>query len=133
MSVGHDTVWLRVDVPASQTNQALNFLTSGVSVSEYICPFALCVSRVRLILTEKRTAGTLTVTIWKNGVAVAVPVPILLDTSYPQLRDVVVDQSQSTQFDLGGRLAVVFTTDAAWLPVTSDLVAIVSLARPYGP
>jgi hypothetical protein len=132
MSVGHDSAWLKENLTATQTNQPLSLL-GYTAETEYICPFALCVSRIRAILTEKRTAGTLTVTIWKNGAAVASPAALTLDASNPQFRDVAVDQSQATQFALGDRLALVFTTDAAWLPVTSDLVAIVSLARPYGP
>jgi hypothetical protein len=132
MPVGHDLAWLKENLTAAQTNQPLTLL-GYTAETEYICPFALCVARIRCILTEKRTAGTLTVTIWKNGAAVAVPVATVIDASNPQFRDLVIDQSLATQFALGDRLALVFTTDAAWLPVTSDLISIVTLARPFGP
>jgi len=130
--LGHDLAWLKENLTASQTNQPLTLL-GYTAETEYVCPFDLCVSRIRAILTEKRTAGTLTVTVWKNGVAVSFPAALTVNALNPQFRDVAVDQSQATQFALGDRLALVFTTDAAWLPVTSDLIAIVSLARPYGP
>jgi hypothetical protein len=132
MSVGHDLIWLRENVPASQTNQGFTLL-GPTYATDYMCPFSLCVSRIRAILTEKRTAGTLTVTIWNNGVPVTVPIPVALNASNPQLIDTVIDQSRATQFALGDHLGLVFTTDAAWLPVTSDLIVITSLARPYGP
>lgn len=132
MPEGHELAWLKENLPASQTAQPLTLL-GYTSETEYICPFALCVSRLRAILTEKRTAGTLTVTIWKNGVAVTVPAATVINATNPQFRDVEVDQSQATRFALGDRLAVVFTTDAAWLPVTADLIVIPTLVRPYGP
>ena len=132
MTVGHDISWLKENLPASQTNQALALL-GYTAEADYVCPFALCIARVRLILTEKRTAGTLTVNFWKNGSPITTPPAITVDLVNPQFRDVVIDQSLATQFALGDRLAVLFTTDAAWLPVTSDLIVIVSLARPYGP
>ena len=132
MPEGHELAWLKENLTASQTDQPLTLL-GYTSETEYVCPFPLCITHLRAILTEPRTAGELTVTIFKNGVAVTVPAAITIDADTPQFANVDVDESQADRFALGDRLAVVFTTDASWLPVTSDLIVIPTLARPYGP
>jgi len=128
----HDTHWLKENLTASQTNATMSLL-GYTTETEYVCPFPLIIARLKAVLTEPRTAGTLTITIMKNGVALAIPAPFTFDATNPQLRDIVLDPSLATLFQLGDRLKPVITTDAAWLPVTSDLLLIPTLARPYGP
>jgi hypothetical protein len=132
MTVGHDANFLAENLTGTATLTAFALL-GYTAETEYVCPFNLCIARIKLILTEARTAGTFLLTVYKNGVAIAYPAPYSpISAANPQAHDLVIDQSQATQFLLGDRLKVLYTT-VGWTPTTSDAIAILSLARPYGP
>ena len=132
MPEGHDLAWLKENLAASQTDQPLTLL-GYTSETEYVVPFPCCVTRLRAILTEARTAGTCEVAVHKNGVAVDTPAVKTFNADSPQFIDVDVDETLADRFALGDRLSVVFTTDGSWLPTSSDLIVLPTLVRPYGP
>ena len=132
MTVGHDASFLKENVGAADT--LAPFVLLGYTTEyEYVCPFDLVIARIKLLLTEPRTAGTFLLTVLKNGVAITIPAPYNpISAANPQFHDLVIDQSQATRFTISDRLKVCYTT-AAFTPTTSDAIAIVTLARPYGP
>ena len=132
MANDYDVSFLRADLAASQTNLALNVL-GYTGETEFTIPFAGVIRRLRVIMSEARIAGTATFTVRKNGVAITVPAVQIINAAVPQFIDAIVDEALATAFAIGDKLSVVVTTDAGWLPVTSDAIAIVTLTGPFTP
>jgi len=128
----YDASFLRENLAASLNNANLNLL-GYTSETDFVLPFAGVVKRFRIIMTEARTAGTATFTVRKNGTAITTPAAQVINASTPQFIDAIVDEASATSFAKGDKLSVVVTTDAGWLPTTSDAIAIVTLSGPFTP
>jgi hypothetical protein len=131
MTVGHDANFGTL-IGAADTLGAFALL-GYTTEYEYVCPFDLVIARIKLALSTPRTAGTFLLTVLKNGVAIAYPAPYNpISAANPQFHDLIIDQSQATRFTISDRLKVCYTT-VGWTPTTAFALAILSLARPYGP
>lgn len=112
--------WTQDNVVASQTNVELVRGTGRFRAAR-----AGSVTAVIVTATEARTAGTLTVTVFKNtGLAGAAGATIgltaVLDGTNTS-RKATTQAKDTDTFAAGDELYVVVTTDAGWLPVTSDI------------
>jgi len=82
------------------------------------------VKSVTAILTEARTAGTLTIKVLKNGAAQTV-LNLVLDSSSTQYDETFGDLDDLT-YSAGDRIGLQAVT-AAWTPTTADVVGILEL------
>ena len=128
----YDVSFLKENVPANTANQTTSLL-GYTSETEFVAPFAGRISRVRIIMTEPRTAGTLTLRIQRNGVNMASPGALLIDDDPAQFLDSIIPESGADAIAKGDKLKPLLTTDAGWLPTTSDCIIIISLTGPYTP
>lgn len=119
--------FLRPDVAASLTNQELiRFDIGGVLTStRFRAVRAGSITGVIATLSEARTAGTLTVDVFKNtGLAGAAGASIgltaVIDVTNTS-RKATTQAKDTDSFLAGDEIYAVVTTDAGWLPVTSDL------------
>ena len=110
------------NVAASQTNVELIR-----AVGRWRATQAGSITGVVATMTEARTAGTLTVTVFKNtGLAGAagssVGLTAVIDGTNTS-RKATTQAKDTDTFAAGDELYLVVTTDSGWLPVTSDLIA----------
>lgn len=112
--------WYQDNVAASQTDVELTRATGRFRAVR-----AGSVTGVIATASEARTAGTLTVTVFKNtGLAGAtgstIGLTAVLDATNTS-RKATTQAKDTDAFAAGDELYAVVTTDANWLPVTSDL------------
>jgi len=112
--------WTQDNVAANQTNVELTR-----AVGRWRAPRAGSVTGVIVTATEARTAGTLTATVFKNtGLAGAAGATIgltaVLDGTNTS-RKATTQLKDTDAFAAGDELYAVVTTDAGWLPTTSDI------------
>lgn len=112
--------WIQDNVSASQTNVELTRATGRFRAAR-----AGSVTAVVVTATEARTAGTLTVDVFKNtGLAGAagssIGLTAVLDGTNTS-RKATTQAKDTDTFAAGDELYAVVTTDSAWLPVTSDI------------
>lgn len=112
--------WLQDNVAASQTNVEL---TRGNG--RFRAVRAGAVTGVVVTSTEARTAGTLTVTVFKNtGLAGAagstIGLTAVLDGTNTSRKATTQNQNQDA-YAAGDELYAVVTTDGSWLPTTADI------------
>ena len=112
--------WYQDNVVASQANVELARATGRFRAAR-----AGSVTAVVVTATEARTAGTLTVEVFKNtGLAGAAGagtgLTAILDGTNTS-RKATTQAKDTDAFAAGDELYVVLSTDAGWLPVTSDV------------
>lgn len=112
--------WYQDNVAASQTNVELTRATG-----RWAAVRAGSVIGVLVISSEARTAGTLTVTVYKNtGLAGAagssIGLTAVLDGTNTS-RKATTQAKDTDAFAVGDELYPVVTTDGSWLPVTADI------------
>ena len=112
--------WYQDNVVASQTNVALTR-----AAGRWTAVRAGSVLGVGVHASEARTAGTLTVTVYKNtGLADAagssIGLTAVLDGTNTS-RAATTQAKDTDTFAAGDELYAVVTTDGSWLPVTSDI------------
>lgn len=112
--------WTQDNVAASQTNVELTRATGRFRAAR-----AGSVTAVLATLTEARTAGTLTVDVFKNtGLAGAagssIGLTAVIDGTNTS-RKATTQAKDTDAFAAGDELYAVVTTDGSWLPTTSDL------------
>lgn len=108
------------NVTASQTNVAL-------AGSRWTAPRAGSITGIVVKSNEARTAGTLTVEVWKNtGLAgaagAATGLTAVLNGTNTSAKATTQDPNTDT-FVAGDELFVSITTDGSWLPTTADIQA----------
>ncbi len=92
--------------------------------TEYYAQHAGRVKAVTALLTEPRTAGTLTLKVTKNGAAQTV-LNLTLDASATQYDEAFGDSDDLT-YQAGDRIGLQAVT-AAWTPTTSDAVGLLEV------
>lgn len=116
--------WYQDNVAASQTNVPLNrWTTSGVPTgfpNKYIAKRAGSLRGVWVKTNAARAGGTLTVTVYKNGVATALTA--VLDGTNTTFK-FTESAKDAIAIAAGDELDVRITTDAGWLPTTADIGA----------
>ena len=94
------------------------------AVGRWRAPRAGSVTAVVVTLTEARTAGTLTVTVYKNtGLAGAAGSTIGLTATIDGTntsRNAGTQAKDTDTFAMGDELYVVYTSDGSWAPTTGD-------------
>lgn len=115
--------WNQNDVAASQTNVALSALVS-VNFDTWKAPRAGSIVAIVTRLTEARTAGTLTVKATINGVATTLSV---ITNAANTLGGISTEQAGIDKYVAGDLIGMQVTTDAGWLPITSDLEAYIEV------
>jgi hypothetical protein len=105
-------------VPASSSGAA--DLAGHVGETVFFEPEGFAPTRFEVFSTDDYTAGTLTVTLNKNGVAVVGAVAVLNDTVQRSAL-----QLSGVAWAPGDRMTVTWVS-ASLAPTTSDLIAIVS-------
>ena len=118
--------WYQDDVIASQTNVELTR-----AMGRWRATQAGSVTGVVATMTEARTAGTLTVTVFKNtGLAGAtgasVGLTAVIDGTNTS-RKATTQAKDLDTFVAGDELYLVITTDGSWTPTTSDLRAALEM------
>lgn len=112
--------WFQDNVAASQAAVAMARSSAPTFGDKLIVPRAGSVTGVYVKSNAARTAGTLTVTVYKNGVAVALTA--VLDGTNTTFK-FTSSAKDSLTFAAGDELDLRVTTDAGWLPVTADIRA----------
>ena len=79
------------------------------------------VTGVWVKLNANQSAGSLTVTVLKNGVAQSLTAVINTATSFDST--FVIRGASGLSCNAGDRISLTITTDAGWLPTTADLRA----------
>ena len=116
--------WYQDNVAASQTAVALARLAAGASPTVWIAPRDGSVTGVMVKSNAARTAGTLTIEVFKNGVATGLTA--VLDGTNTTTK--FTSQAKDTDtFVVGDELDPRITTDAGWLPVTADIRASIEV------
>lgn len=111
--------WYQNNVPASQTNQVM-FRYNGPVADPYIAPRDGLALSVYVKSNEARTAGTLTATVFKAGVATTLTA--VLDATNTTFKATKIT-GELVSFDAGDELDIRITTSAAWAPTTADIRA----------
>lgn len=112
--------WIQDNIAASQTNVELTR-----AVGRFRAARSGSVTAVIATLTEARTAGTLTVDVFKNtGLAgvtgASIGLTAVIDATNTS-RKATIQAKDTDTFVAGDELYAVVTTDGAWAPITSDL------------
>lgn len=112
--------WYQDDVAASQAAVALSRAAAGALPTKWIAPRDGSITGLWVKSNEARTAGTLTVDVYLDGVATGLQA--VLDgtsttfTAPTQAKDV-------DAFTAGQELDIRITTDGSWAPTTADIRA----------
>jgi len=117
--------WWQDDVAASQTDVALTRAGTGAAFpTVWVAPRPGHILGVSVKANAARAAGTLTVTVFKNGST----------TGLTAVLDAVNTTSKSTYqgagldtFVVGDELDIRITTDGGWLPTTADVRATIEV------
>jgi hypothetical protein len=109
--------WVQQNVAANQTNVALSALVS-TNFDTIKMMRGGSVVGMSTRLTEAITAGTLTVTLTKNGVAGTLSIPHTSGVGSVSTQAVGIDT-----YVAGDLIGIQITTTAGFLPVTTDLEA----------
>ena len=112
--------WYQDNVAASQTDVQLTRL-SGTSTDAWIAPRTGSISAVWVYSNAARTAGTLSIEIFKNGSQYGT-VSVSLNATYTTF-DVKYIQRNALPISPGDRLDLRVTTDGSWTPTTADIRA----------
>lgn len=112
--------WIQDNVAANQTNVELTR-----AVGRWTAPRAGSVTAIVVHATEARTAGTVTVDVFKNtGLAGAagssIGLTAVLDGTNTS-RKATTQAKDTDAFAVGDELYIVVTTPAGWTPTTSDI------------
>lgn len=120
----YDTIdgWLQDNVIANQVNVELTR-----AVGRFRAVRGGCVTGLVVTATEARTAGTLTIKVFKNtglagaaGAQLATITSVLDGTNTSRASSYLKVRSSNT-FVAGDELYITVSTDAGWLPITSDI------------
>lgn len=112
--------WYADNVGAGAGPTQMSRFSNGADVDEVFLPRAGSITGVWVHSDEARTAGTLTVEVYKNGVATGLTA--VLDGTNTTF-DSTTQAKDLDTFVAGDQLDLRFTTDAGWLPVTADIRA----------
>lgn len=124
-------VFMQSDAAASQTNAGLTVaeVRDVAAIADdqnaadgYIMPFDGEIVAISVRSSAARTAGTLTVEAMINAAATALTA--VLDATNTQSK-ATKQPRELDRFVSGDRVAARITTDAAWAPVTADVVVVV--------
>lgn len=112
--------WYQDNVAASQTNVELTRATG-----RWVAPRAGSVTAVSVTSTEARTAGTLTVEVYKNtglsgAAGSSVGLTAVLDGTNTS-RKATTQAKDTDTFAAGDELYACITTGGAWAPTTADI------------
>lgn len=111
--------WYQNNVAASQTAVVLTRGPGPSAGNVWVAPRAGNLVQVRVWSNEARTAGTLTVEVYLNGVATGLTAVLnATDTTFK-----ATAQDPADPFVAGDRLDIRITTDGTWAPTTADIVA----------
>jgi hypothetical protein len=113
--------WGRIDVAANLTDaQLVRDTGGGTSTLPVLVMRAGSITGIWVAASTARTGGTLTVEVWKNGVATGLTAVLnATNTTYKTT-------TQLPELDTiaaGDRLDIRITTDASWTPATADIEA----------
>lgn len=112
--------WYQDNVTANQTDVLLTRLV-GAAPDAWIAPRAGRIVSVWVYSSEARSAGTLTIEVFKNGTQFGT-VSVSLNATYTTF-DVRYVKRQTLPFAAGDRLDLRITTDGSWAPTTADVRA----------
>jgi len=116
----HVDGWFQNAVAASQTNVVLT-LYQGNAPQVWIAPRDGWVHDLWISVDSPRTAGTLTLAVFKNGTQLGVATAVI-DGNNPSYDLTQVD-NRVLPFNAGDKLDLRITTTGAWLPTTANLRA----------
>jgi hypothetical protein len=112
--------WYQENVAASQTDVVMTRLaTSTEAPAKWIAPRAGSVTGVWVKANTPRTAGTLTIKVFRNGAQLGT-LTAVLDGANTTFKATTLAKDTIT-FVAGDELETTVTTDAGWLPVTADI------------
>jgi hypothetical protein len=111
--------WYRDDAAASLTAVVMSRL-AGTGDNAFIPPRAGSITGICVQSNAARTAGTLTVEVYKGGSATGLTA--VLDGTNTTFKATTQAKDLDT-FVAGDKLDIRITTDAGWLPVTADIRA----------
>lgn len=117
--------WSKTDVPA---NQAATELVRPASRYQATRAGSITAVMATLENNQARTAGTLTITVWRGTINVATGVRTDITTALTAVIDgtnpvqkVTLSAKDAIPFNAGDEIFCKYQTDAGWLPVTADL------------
>ena len=128
LEVGHQVVdqWYQDNVTASQTQVEINRVGATAPLGRWIAGRQGSLTGIVVKSTEARTAGTLTIEVFKNtglsGAAGSIlgSLSAVLDGTNTSTK--ASNQSRGTAtFNAGDELYAVITTTGAWTPTTADI------------
>lgn len=120
--------WAQLNVAASQTNVALACQVS-TNFDNFKMTRAGSVVGLSTRLTETITAGQLTVEITKNGAAFGTPFTLVHTSGSNQNGGVATQAPGTSTYVAGDLIGVRLTTNAGFLPITTDLEAYIECAE----
>ncbi|HEY9414187.1 MAG TPA: hypothetical protein VIQ30_05470 [Pseudonocardia sp.] len=116
-------VFSKTAVTAGLSAVALNVMDTSADVVEYVMPFDFEIVGISVSITSARTAGTLTVDATIDTTVTGLQA--VIDATNTQ-RDTGTQSRNTDVGAAGSRVGVKITTDAGFLPVTTnDVVAVV--------
>src|SRR5205814_10665253 len=118
--------WFQNNVAANQVDVPLTRLaTATEQPTRWIAVRAGSVTGVNVKSDTPRSAGTLTLKVFKNGATFSVN-PAVLDGKNTTFKATTQAKDTST-FVAGDEISCVVATDSAWLPTTANIRAAVEL------
>jgi hypothetical protein len=115
--------WLANALAASQTNALMQFQATAASFqpSGWYAPRDGWIRDLWIAIDAARTAGTLTVAPFKNGVQLGT-ITAVIDGTNTTYKLTQAD-SHVLPFNAGDKLDLRITTTSSWLPVTANAIA----------
>lgn len=118
--------WFQENVAASQTDVALTRLATTTEVpTRWIAVRSGSVTGVNVKANAPRSAGTLTIKVFKNGAQLGT-LTAVLDGTNTTFKATTQAKDVDT-FVAGDELELTITTDAGWLPTTADIRAALEI------
>lgn len=123
VTAARQTVWFYQDnVIANQNNVALCCLGDAVRTT-YPMLYSGSIVGVAVVSNAARAAGTLTIDVLLDGVAIGLQA--VLDGTNTTTHIVTQAEGLDT-FIAGQSIGARITTDAAWLPITADIIVAIT-------
>lgn len=116
--------WYQDNVAANQAAVELTRLAAGTNPNTFIPVRAGSILGVAVYSNAARSAGTLTVEVFKNGTGTGLTA--VLDATNTTFKATTQAKDTDT-FAAGDRLDIRITTDASWAPTTADVRATLEI------